>query len=1083
MPDDDASSPAAELPEPLQDALIDAHFGLQGEARAAAVQQLCAAHPQHAAALQTALQRLRHTDTLLDSVASEAVPPAARTATPLPAAFGPFTLRRRLGRGGFGEVWLAEQQAPIRRLVALKLLSPDVLDAAALARFERERQALGLLQHENVARVFDAGTGPDGRAFFVMEYVDGLPLTEHCDRHQLSLRQRLQLFLRVCDGVHHAHQKGVLHRDLKPSNILVHEQDGRAVPKIIDFGVAKALHGELGDRPGLTEHGRLLGTPEYMSPEQAAGAAVDTRADVYSLGALLFELLTGSLPFDSRELRQGGMLAAARLLAERPVPRPSQRLPAEARPELRAALGNDLDWVVLRALAKDPDERYPSVTTLAAELRRFQDDQPLQAAPPSRRYLLKKFMRRHRTGVLATGAALLGLLLALGGLVFGFLAVDDARALAVRERERAEDLAYAAQIASARLYLRSGDAVGGKLQLQRTPPQRRGFEYRYLAARCGEAQASYLLFRTLDLLALPDGHRVVGCGIDGTVRVIDLDGGKELRQLRGEGGERRSLSLHPDGRRLAAVAPNGSLELFDVDSGAVQLDLDLCQPGSQEKAWLLDVAFTPDGQRLACTDNAGTLYLLSIDGELLRTVDTGQRWVRAVDFDRTGASCLTAGEDGAVCLWDARDWTLRQRWLAPTAVTVFDAAFAPDGLTLATCSADGMVRSWNAAEPARLPVWTHSTDAKLLRLRFAPDGRTLAVSGGYRDSYLEVIDAATGDGYGPLLGPAEGVESLAFLPDSERLVSGGYDQTLRLWNVDRDRWCRHLVHDVAIEDIAVSADSADLAVVSQGGRVSVFAADNLTRRWTALSGRQAFAVAFDGARDRVLVLHPDGLTQWRADDGRPAGPGRDLPGHELVDMTVTADGEALLLVTQAGSLLRLRLADLLVQRTVALPGPGFAVAAAKDLVAATTRDGQLLCLTSGELRERWRTELGREESRYDVAIAPDGSRLAVALCGGHVAVLDATLGRELLRFDGHRDTANVAFSPDGSRLVTAGPDRSVKICDPDRGLELLTLRDSPHPAGRPTFSPDGKSLYCTASVLNGDNFVMQWHAPEMVQFR
>lgn len=287
-------------------------------------------------------------------------------------AFGPYRLKQRLGQGGMGDVWLAEQISPIHRQVAIKVIKAGMDTAQVVARFQAERQALALMDHPAIARVFDAGSTPEGRPYFAMEYVRGEPITAYCDRHRLTTRERLELFIQACEGVQHAHQKAIIHRDLKPSNVLVTLQDDRPVPKIIDFGVAKATTQSLTEQTLFTEFGALIGTPEYMSPEQAemGGLDIDTRTDVYALGVILYELLTGTLPFDARTLREKGLDEIRRTIREVEPPRPSTRISQNGpksgdaaqnrRTEpgrLASLLRGDLDWITMRALEKDRTRR------------------------------------------------------------------------------------------------------------------------------------------------------------------------------------------------------------------------------------------------------------------------------------------------------------------------------------------------------------------------------------------------------------------------------------------------------------------------------------------------------------------------------------------------------------------------------------------------------------------------------------------------------------------------------------------------------------------------------------------------------
>ncbi|HYT92803.1 MAG TPA: serine/threonine-protein kinase, partial [Gemmataceae bacterium] len=377
---------------------------------------------------------------------------------------GAYRLREQLGEGGMGIVFLAEQERPIRRQVALKVIRPGIASGDVIARFEAERQALALMDHSNLAHVLDAGTTDSGRPYFVMELIRGAPITQFCDEQRLTLRQRLELFVPVCQAVQHAHHKGIIHRDLKPSNVLVTLCDGKPVPKVIDFGVAKAIGAKLTERTLLTEVGAVVGTLEYMSPEQAElnSLDVDTRSDVYTLGVLLYELLTGTTPLE-RERTRGPLLEALRLIREEEPPRPSTRLSATAAlpgvagkrglepGKLSGLVRGELDWIVMKCLEKDRDRRYDSANSLALDIERYLRDEPVLACPPSAGYRLSKFVRRNRGAVLAAAIVLLTLIGGVIGTTWAMIRATDAetaarleavaketaRAQAVAERDRA----------------------------------------------------------------------------------------------------------------------------------------------------------------------------------------------------------------------------------------------------------------------------------------------------------------------------------------------------------------------------------------------------------------------------------------------------------------------------------------------------------------------------------------------------------------------------------------------------------------------------------------------------------------------
>ncbi|HEU5397185.1 MAG TPA: serine/threonine-protein kinase, partial [Verrucomicrobiae bacterium] len=400
---------------------------------------------------------------------------------------GPYKILQRLGEGGWGVVYMAAQEKPVRRKVALKIIKLGMDTKSVIARFDAERQALALMDHPNIARVLDAGATETGRPYFVMELVRGVKITEYCDQNNLDTRQRLNLFVQVCHAIQHAHQKGVIHRDIKPSNILVTLHDGVPVPKVIDFGIAKAIEGRLTDQTLFTAYEQVIGTPAYMSPEQAemSGLDVDTRSDIYSLGVLLYELLTGRTPFDGQELIKGGLDQLRRRLREDEPQRPSgilttlhgTELTATAAhrhaepPKLISLLKGDLDWIVMKALEKDRRRRYETANGLAMDVQRYLNNEAVAARPPSRLYRLEKLVRRNRVLFAAGIASFLALAIGFGISTVLFLREKEAR----REQMRLRALAEAnSAINQSAIYVSQGKfaEAHGLLSSLKTMPHR-----------------------------------------------------------------------------------------------------------------------------------------------------------------------------------------------------------------------------------------------------------------------------------------------------------------------------------------------------------------------------------------------------------------------------------------------------------------------------------------------------------------------------------------------------------------------------------------------------------------------------------
>jgi len=808
--------------------------------RAAYLEEACAGQPALRARVEALLRASDAAPTFLERPVGGPRPAAGETAATvklsfselLPANEGPGTkigrykLLQQIGEGGCGTVFMAEQEEPVRRRVAFKVIKLGMDTKSVVARFEAERQALALMDHPNIAKVLDAGATDSGRPYFVMELVRGIPITRYCDENKLDTQQRLDLFIRVCHAIQHAHQKGIIHRDIKPSNILVTLHDGVPVPKVIDFGIAKATEGRLTNQTLFTAFEQFIGTPAYMSPEQAemSGLDIDTRSDIYSLGVLLYELLAGSTPFDAKELMASGIDAMRKIIREKEPQRPSTRLATLGADQLtttarrRSAetskllhqLQGDLDWVVMKCLEKDRQRRYDTANGLAADLKRHLENEPVTARPPSVAYRFQKALRRNTLAFGAGAAVVAALVVGLAAAAVGWrqTGIERDRALQAKnqavtaqqeavaaqqeaeksqqsereQRQRAEQgEAHASRMlytANMNLALQAWDqnnvARLRELLNETRESADRGFEWYYWQR---QTHLELLTFKghadgVFSVAFSPDGRRIVTGSLDKTAKVWEAASGRELLTLKGHGHVVSSVAFSPDGQRLVTGSWDTTAKVWEAASGRELLTL----TGHRGPVW--SVAFSPDSQRLVTGswDQTARVWEAASGRELLTVNLKGHgSWLVACSPD--GQRLVTNNEDQTATVWDSASGKELLTLKGHKKEVTF-AAFSPDGHRIVTGSEDGTAKVWEAASGREL-LTLKGHGSPVSSVAFSPDGQRI-VTGSW-DQTARVWEAASGRELLTLKGHGDMVRSVAFSPDGQRIVIGSEDNTAKVW--------------------------------------------------------------------------------------------------------------------------------------------------------------------------------------------------------------------------------------------------------------------------------------------------------------
>jgi WD40 repeat protein/serine/threonine protein kinase len=1029
---------------------------------------------------------------------------------------GRYVLEERIGEGGMGVVYRARQTEPIVRHVALKIIKWGMDTRRMVARFEAERQALALMDHSNIARVFDAGATEKGRPYFVMELVRGCRITDYCDRHRLSIRRRIALFLPVCMAVQHAHQKGILHRDLKPSNVLVEEcapELGDGLPKIIDFGVAKVMHSEFGMESHTATGVGPVGTLAYMSPEQAAGSVsdVDTRSDIYSLGVVLYELLVGPTGVGSEGVHGRGRAVDAGPGREFEFLPPSERfakLPpqeresvaearAVARGQLKGELRGDLDWVVMKCLEKDRSRRYATASELARDLQRHLADEAVEARPASLGIRLSKMARRNRATVAATGAVALALVV---GTVVSAISARRARS-AEREQEslrhKAEAVSreltrelYISRMSQAELFWDRGEFIRlRKLLVETSDSPERGFEWHYWMRLAHLEDLTYRGHRgSISAVALSrDGRHALSGDGSPSLQWWDTATGRKLQDFAGLREPVKCVAILPDGATVLSGGLDGRLRWHDVGSGKQVRSVAAHEGG------VLACATAADGEILLTGGMDGQVKVwLGARPESPRVLASGGDPVSAVALSGDGRRFAAARSDRRLILGDMESGASGELLSEGAAAEIsYALAFTPGGGYLAAGDKRGEIKLWEVATRRRLWVAQTHRDA-IASLAVSPDGKRVYSAGA--DHFIAIRDVERGTLLGTLRGHSSRVNALALNASGTRLLSGASDAAAKVWDMtgdDLDRFAPMTSfsgHSDWLQGICFLPDNHHVLTFVNGAWL-----------WDVQGGRHK--IAFEGHRHMIFAkaLTSDGARLVTAGDDHTVRVWSVADGHELqrIDfpggiirrLAFFPDDRRILAGSDLGELL------------VIDPGHGGQVAplarhAESIGGVAFSRDGRWLAVGGGhgwvQVRDGVTLEPKRElslgsESVVSLDFSPVEPRLLVGLggsVGSRIIVVDVMTGRLLMQRSGGLQTLHSAtYSADGIRILAVSESSTGDLLDGETGRELLSLRGGSdlHRAG--ALSPDGRRIVLGTLGLSRDHEVRVWEAADPDQTR